>query len=386
MLIASRVVQPIQRSPLGARGHRALHVSDNGTCRTRHEPASGDNEQRRHPGRIKRPSSDHRVRSSEHRWVKSHERQGRKTAIDPETLMARLECSRSTLFRIVALMRDYLGAPIEFDSDQGGFLYKSAPDAPTYELPGLWFSAAELQSLAVVQRLLSDLGGGLLGDQVALIERRLNQLLSHRRLNLGEAVRRLRFPKVASRLAGEAFQPAASATLQRKKLWFEYHSRGTNRHSERTVSPQRIVHYRDSWYLDAWDDQSGGLRTFSLDRVSRPQVLAEKAIDISDVDLDEHFASGYGIFGGKANQTGVLIFDSERARWVADEEWHPMQQGSVLPDGTYELRIPYRDERELVMDIPRHGSHVKVLEPPSLVSDVKRQLTLAAQQYGSGGT
>src|SRR5580700_6479835 len=116
----------------------------------------------------------------------------RRTAIDPETLMARLECSRSTLFRIISAMKDHLGAPIEFDNEVGGFLYRRIADDETYQLPGLWFSAAELQCLAVLQRLLSDLGGGLLGEQVAAIGKRLNQLVSHRRLNLGEAAARLR--------------------------------------------------------------------------------------------------------------------------------------------------------------------------------------------------
>lgn len=305
----------------------------------------------------------------------------RRTPIDPETLMARLECSRSTLFRIIGLMRDHLGAPVEFDADRGGFEYKSDAGSPKYQLPGLWFSASELQCLAVLQRLVADLGGGLLGDQVAVLGRRLNQLVSHRRLNLGEAVTRLRFPTVAARPAGEAFQVAASATLQRKKLWFEYHSRGSNRHSTRAVSPQRLVHYRDAWYLDAWDDDSEALRTFSIDRISRAAVLAERATDIPDAELDEHFASGYGIFGGKADKTAVLKFDSERARWVADEEWHPRQQGTLMPDGSYELRIPYRDSRELVMDILRHGQHVKVLEPASLAEEVSNMLAEALRQY-----
>jgi proteasome accessory factor C len=143
--------------------------------------------------------------------------------------MARLECSRATLYRIVQSMKDYLNAPIEFDSDRGGFIYKRVPGEESYELPGLWFSPAELQSLAVMQRILRDLGGGLLAEQVSAITKHLNQLVQHRRLNLGEAAARIRFPGVASRTAGEAFQVAASATLQRRKLWFEYHSRGTNR-------------------------------------------------------------------------------------------------------------------------------------------------------------
>jgi proteasome accessory factor C len=305
----------------------------------------------------------------------------RRTPIDVETLMARLECSRPTLFRIIATMKDHLNAPIEFDRERGGFLYKRASGEESYELPGLWFSATELQSLAVMQRLLRDLGGGLLAEQVSAITKHLEQLVQHRRLNLGEAATRIRFPGVASRPAGEAFQVAASATLQRRKLWFEYHSRGSNRQSERTVSPQRLTHYREAWYLDAWDEESNELRTFSLDRIRRAKVLEGTALDLPDADLDRHYASAYGIFGGKADKVAVLRFSAERARWVADENWHPQQQGKNLSDGRYELRIPYRDARELVMDIMRHGPHVEVIEPAALRDEVRQQLERAARQY-----
>jgi predicted DNA-binding transcriptional regulator YafY len=221
----------------------------------------------------------------------------------------------------------------------------------------------------------------LLAEQVSAITKHLNQLVQHRRLNLGEAAARIRFPGVASRTAGEAFQVAASATLQRRKLWFEYHSRGSNRQSERTVSPQRLTHYREAWYLDAWDEENNELRTFSLDRLRRTKVLEDAALDLPDADLDNHYASAYGIFGGKADKIAVLRFSAERARWVADEAWHPQQQGKSLQDGRYELRIPYRDSRELVMDIMRHGSHVEVIEPAALRDEVHKQLAAAARQY-----
>jgi predicted DNA-binding transcriptional regulator YafY len=278
-------------------------------------------------------------------------------------------------------MKDHLQAPIEFDATAGGFIYRKASDEDSYQLPGLWFSPTELQSLAVMQRLLSDLGGGLLDEQVAAIDKRLKQLVKHRRLNLGEAAARLRFPSVAARVSGEAFQIAASATLQRRKLWFEYHSRGSNRKSERTVSPQRLTHYREVWYLDVWDDSSNELRTFSVDRLRHPRVLDTPAYDVAEAELDEHYASGYGIFGGKADKVAVLRFSPERARWVADEKWHPEQKGEALPDGQYELRIPYRDSRELVMDIMRHGSHVEVMEPETLRDEVRKMLRSALERY-----
>lgn len=305
----------------------------------------------------------------------------RRTPIDAESLMAKLECSRATMFRLIGELKDLLGAPIEFDSDRGGFIYRQSAGEPRYELPGLWFSPAELQSLAVMQRMLNDLGGGLLADQLSAITKRLTQLVQHRRLNLGEAASRMRFPGVASRPAGEAFQVAASATLQRRKLWFEYHSRGSNRKSERIVSPQRLTHYREAWYLDAWDEASNELRTFSIDRMRRTVVRAEAALDLQDAELDAHFASAFGIFGGTAEKEAVLEFSSERARWVADEKWHPEQRGRYLEDGRYELRVPYKDDRELCMDIMRHGPHVQVIEPAELRAEVAAQLRQAASMY-----
>jgi proteasome accessory factor C len=163
----------------------------------------------------------------------------------------------------------------------------------------------------------------------------------------------------------------------------QYHGRERNELTERTVSPQRVTHYRESWYLDAWDEDKKALRSFSIDRIQRAEVLDRAATDISEAELDGHYASSYGIFGGRPDKLAVLRFTSESARWVADEQWHPQQQGSRLPDGSYELRIPYREPRELVMDILRHGPRVKVLEPQSLRNQVQSELTQAIRQYST---
>jgi predicted DNA-binding transcriptional regulator YafY len=246
----------------------------------------------------------------------------------------------------------------------------------------LWFSAAELQALAVMQRLLRDAGGGILEDHLSLLARRLESLTKHQQLNLGEAAARLRFPAIAARPAGKQFQAVCSATLQRRKLWIEYHARTTDQRSERTISPQRVTHYRESWYLDAWDDDRDVLRTFSIDRIKRATVLEEVAFDVPNAQMDEHYASAYGIFGGKADKTAVLRFTAEAAKWVADETWHPQQQFMWLPDGRYELHVPYLEARELVMDIMRQGKSVEVISPTELREQVRKELQQALAQYG----
>lgn len=308
----------------------------------------------------------------------------RRTPLPEEDLTARLECSRATLHRIIAILRDMLGAPLEFDRQHGGYLYRRDAGEAPFELPGLWFTPGELQALLTLEGLLKDRSGGLLDEHLAPLTKRLEQLRRHKRLNMGAAAQRIRLPAVASRSPGPYFQLVAGATLQRKKVWMEYHARGNNVLSERTISPQRITFYREGWYLDAWDESREALRTFAVDRIIRPRVLAEKAVDIDESQLDEHYATSYGIFGGKADKIAVLVFSKERARWVADERWHPEQQGRHLPDGRYELRIPYRESRELVMDVLRHGAEVEVTAPSELRQEVRQQLEAAMQRYTQG--
>jgi predicted DNA-binding transcriptional regulator YafY len=120
-----------------------------------------------------------------------------------------------------------------------------------------------------------------------------------------------------------------------------------------------LAHYRGNWYLDAWCHQRDALRSFAIDRIRNAQPLEDTARNIPEVDLDRHFADGYGIFAGVSQHVAVLRFSPERARWVAEECWHPEQKFQWLENGTYELRIPYADPRELVMDILRHVPDVE---------------------------
>jgi predicted DNA-binding transcriptional regulator YafY len=305
----------------------------------------------------------------------------RRTPIGESDLCARLEgCSRATMYRLLAVLRDRLGAPVEHVEDPPGFRYAADAQA-TYELPGLWFTDRELRALLVFHRLLSTLEPGLLEEHLAPLRQRIDALVAHKRLGLAEAARRVRVIAIGNRPAGEWFRALAGATLARRRLRLAYHARSTDRVTEREVDPQRLTHYRDNWYLDAWDHLRGQLRSFAVDRVKRAEELPQAARDVPEAELDEHYASSYGIFAGRANKTAVLVFSRERARWVADERWHPQQVGQFRTDGSYELRIPYRDARELVMDILRHGAEVEVLAPESLRAAVAEALRDALARY-----
>ena len=78
---------------------------------------------------------------------------------------------------------------------------------------------------------------------------------------------------------------------------------------------------------------------------------------------------------------GRLRFSPERARWVAQEAWHPKQKGRFDADGYYLLDIPYADHRELLMDILKHGRHCEVLGPERLREAVAEEVVALRQIY-----
>ncbi|MBI2291134.1 MAG: HTH domain-containing protein, partial [Betaproteobacteria bacterium] len=43
----------------------------------------------------------------------------RRTPIARDDLTRRLECSEQTVYRLIRIMREYLGAPLEFDEQRG---------------------------------------------------------------------------------------------------------------------------------------------------------------------------------------------------------------------------------------------------------------------------
>ena len=171
---------------------------------------------------------------------------------------------------------------------------------------------------------------------------------------------------------------------QGKRLAITYFARGSGETTEREVSPQRLVYYRGNWYLDAWCHLRNDIRNFAIDSIRAAEVIEKKAREVSHRSMDEVLGPGYGIFSGRKLQHAVLRFTPERARWVAQETWHPKQKGRVEADGSWHLEFPYADHRELIMDILKFGADVEVLAPPDLRRRVAEEAARLTALYAAG--
>lgn len=300
--------------------------------------------------------------------------------VSADELMNVLEISRATLKRDIAKLRDQLNVPIVFDRALGGYTLEKGHSGS--EMPGLWFSEEELLALITVQQLLGQLEPSLLGAKLKPLQSRLEHLMEKSGLASADVAKRIRIVNAGKRkLIAKSFEAIAAATMARKRLKLWHLNRQSGITTEREVSPQRLVHYRDNWYLDAWCHLRDDVRSFSIDAVSRVEVMDTGAKEVASNRIDDAVAAGYGIFGGAPTDWAKLRFTPERARWVAGEVWHPMQESHFEDDGSYVLSFPYSDDRELLGDILRHASEVRVLAPLTLRSKVQMSLLESAKKY-----
>lgn len=302
-----------------------------------------------------------------------------RTGISVDRAVEETESSRATVYRDVAFLRDALGAPLEVDGVTGHFKYTRHGDQ-VFELPGLWLSPDEIYALLIARQALASQSEGALADALGDLGPRLKSVVGDRIEHLA----RIRVLRQGSRALDDAsFRAVTGALLDRRRLSFSYRARSTGAGSVRTVSPQRLTHYRDNWYLDALDHDKRGLRSFALDRIAAVQILETPAEDWPEAELDEHFAASYGIFSGPARAWATIRFSAHAARWVADERWHAQQKGRFLADGRYEMQLPFGNARELLMDVLRYGPDAEVIAPISLREEMKQLLTLALVGYGA---
>jgi predicted DNA-binding transcriptional regulator YafY len=304
-------------------------------------------------------------------------------AVTRGELQETLGISRATFKRDLEYMRDRMDYPIVWDRDLNAYRFDdTVADRERYQLPGLWFSPEEILALLTLEHMLRELQPGTLGSVTEPLRQRILKLMATGEHSAAEITHRIRILPMASRtVAPEHFQVLTSALLERRRLQIRYAGRARGETTEREVSPQRMIRYRDNWYLDAWCHLRQGLRVFAADAIEQAVLLDKEAREIRDDTLDRVLAAGYGIFSGSKTRKAVLQFSAHRARWVTKEVWHPEQNGSLQLDGTWLLEFPYSESPELVMDILKYGADITVLAPDELRDSVAAELRRAVAAY-----
>jgi predicted DNA-binding transcriptional regulator YafY len=296
-----------------------------------------------------------------------------------QTLLEELEVSAATLKRDLEYLRDQLGAPIEYDRFVNGYRFGEGFRGSRHELPGLWFNERELYALLMADQLLSELDAdGVISRHLQPLRDRIHQILGTGDADAADLLKRVKIVNAGKRpVESQFFELVGEALLQRRRVRMRYLTRSRGEVSERDVSPQRLTHYRNTWYLDAWCHTRDRLLRFSMDAIEQASALEQRAKDVSLKTVEAELDGGYGAFAGKAAHQATLQFSADAAQWVSREEWHPDQQAVWAPDGSYLLTLPYNDPKELSMDVLRHGDQVRIAQDDGPLTALVRSTILS---------
>ena len=293
-------------------------------------------------------------------------------------LAEKFELSTKTAQRDIEFMRDRLLCPLDYDSSQKGYYY----DDETFSLPMVYLSSEELSSLLIARKMLQDISGGFIGDEISTIVDKITNVLNKHVVPGDKIDDTFSFQLIEYSPAPEQiFKAILEGCLKKRCLSFSYYSPATEEKSERTVEPYHLFNYMGTWHTIGYCHLRKGIRDFALSRISEAKVLTESFKIPAEFDFKQYFLSTFGLYKGKSTKEVTLRFTPEKSKWIKGQVWHKDQKAKLLKDGSLELSFPVSDFSEIKREILKHGDAVTVIKPESLRELIKSEAINIAKIY-----
>lgn len=172
------------------------------------------------------------------------------------------------------------------------------------------------------------------------------------------------------------------ALKQNHRIGFSYKSYTRSRPTDGIIlEPYFVKIFKQLWYVIGLNVNDGLIKTYSLDRISRLNLLQETFTMPGDVNPSEFFRDCFGIITNKNSAKRIVLrVEPTQAKYFRALPLHPSQQEEVHDEYsvfTYRMRITY----DLKEEIMSHGASIEVLEPKELKTLIRTELEQALKNY-----
>jgi proteasome accessory factor C len=229
----------------------------------------------------------------------------------------------------------------------------------------------EASALLVALRMLAELPG--MGDRSAL-GRTIAKLEAAAGAAAGPSA------QVSVQMDNRAEQAVLAEVTEAltgaRRLHLSYYVPGRDEATERDVDPMRLVMVDGRSYLEGWCRRADAVRLFRLDRILGIKVLevaAEVPPEAEPVDVDQ------GLFRPSPADVQVELEVSTAGRWVA--EYYPCEEVTELGDGRLRVSLRTPDTQWVRRLALRLGGDGKIVSPPEVAEQVRRDAQDALAQY-----
>ncbi len=166
--------------------------------------------------------------------------------------------------------------------------------------------------------------------------------------------------------ARQNLAPMILAIKQARQVKFTYRPFTRSRDTRVILEPYLLKLFRQRWYVAGRNVDEGKLKTYALDRVTDPEVLADTFIMDPGFDPKEYFRYSFGIVVDSSEPRVVTLkANRQQARYLRALPLHSSQEEMITDDYsifTYRLLLTPDFLRELMS----LGPEVQVVGPPEL--------------------
>lgn len=296
-------------------------------------------------------------------------------------LAERMEVSKRTIERDIEKLRDFFGAPIEYDHFRKGYYY----DGP-FQLPHVKLTEGEALALVFSQQLFSQYKATSFDDQLKTAIDKLYEMLPDTiSLDLNSISKQVSFdvkpPRGEEDRLSEAYEKLIKVIAKKETVTIKYYTAYRDETTVRDVDPYHLRYHHGAWYLIGFCHMRDCVRVFAVDRIISCVDTGRTFSLPEDFSLENFLQHSFGIEIGSDPVDVAVRFDSYLARFMRETPIHSSQEIEELEDESIIVRMKIGGLGEVKRWALSFGKHAEVLEPESLREEIREELEECRKQY-----
>lgn len=168
--------------------------------------------------------------------------------------------------------------------------------------------------------------------------------------------------------------------LRQLKIKLQYLSL-KNEMTDRIFHPYRLFMYNNAWYVIGFDEKTGEIRYFKLNRIKNFEIRSEQKFRRLLTYNESDYFDEYGMKqNGEWYPIKLQLFD-QYAMLVKERVYGKNQTVEALEDGSSILACEMQNKENIKVFVLGFGEHCKVLEPEWLREEIEKTIRTLKGMY-----
>ena len=285
-----------------------------------------------------------------------------------------LEISARTAMRDLDMLRDDLGAPIEYDASRKGYCLTDQ----RWSLPTVELGRREVFAFSVARKLVESFRGTALEmDMVSVFDKIADSLEGRITMDPGSLTERFTVIGEDHVVQDPEIWATMAQCVERGERLEMVYQKFSGQVGHYGLDPYHLVAYHGNWYVVGHVPDRERVQTFAISRVRRAEGTGRFFEMPEDFDAKAYLRAGFGIVGGDEILRVRVRFAPKVAAYIRERVWHPSQRLIEKRDGGIELQFETTGWKELVRWVLSWQPDVKVLAPKRLRERVELKMRQA---------